>query len=127
MDCPAPSPTHPLAVRFCEHVACQVHPTVLRELLYTARLTLATDPSWPAFSDRLVALSRSHHPRLDTPDEQIDSVIADRSVRDRTRAFLRSAAGADPVDAVQDAELILWLMRERLEQVLASPPEPPPT
>ena len=116
---------HATAERFCQHVARFVHPTLLRELLFTARAVDPTDPTWDGFIAALLAVSRLHHRPATRATELIECAIADRSVRDRARVFLRSAATADPVDAVQDAELILWLMRERLEEVLVDPPEPP--
>jgi hypothetical protein len=116
---------HATAERFCQHVARFVHPTLLRELLFTARARHPSDPAWDAFGAALLAVSRLHHRPEPCPAGLIESAIADPAVRDRARAFLRSAATADPVDAVQDAELVLWLMRERLEQVLATPPEMP--
>jgi hypothetical protein len=116
---------HATAERFCQHVARFVHPTLLRELLFTARAVDPADPTWDGFVAALLAVSRLHHRPAAPATELIECAIADRSVRDRTRAFLRSAVTADPVDAVQDAELILWLMRERLEEVLADQREPP--
>ena len=116
----------PLSERFCQHVARYVHPVHLNELLLSARLVGPAHPEWSTFAQQLIGVSRSTHRAPPCPDELIALAIDDPTVRKRVRVFLGSAARSDPVDAVQDAEMILWLMQARLERKLRASPWPRP-
>jgi hypothetical protein len=125
------TPPEDLATAFCLHVAESLPPSVLRELLASLRTPRpADDPSLAravsTFVPRLVERSRSS--TISRPADgyaaTLARVLADPSVRDRTRRFLLALDAADPVDAVQDAELVVWLMRERLEDLHHQAPEP---
>ncbi|MFM1990370.1 MAG: hypothetical protein RJA99_3327 [Pseudomonadota bacterium] len=120
----SPATCTPAERHFCRHLAEVIPPSQLRGLLLTAaprdRPGSPTHADWSRFTAEM--LGRSEAGRLSRPVEgyeaTLERLMANHAIRTRTKAFLRAAADADPIDAVQDAELLVWLMRERLEEVL---------
>ena len=113
----------------CRHLAGALHRSQVCELLVMAGQSSARsgvpEDAWNAFARDLLGSSPGRQHRVGHTAALIADALNDPSVRDRTKAFLRSTAAADPVDALQDAELLVWLMRERLEEVLDTLPGPP--
>jgi hypothetical protein len=56
---PMDATTHATAERFCRRVARFVHPTLLRELLFTAQALHPSDPAWDAFGAALEGARRA--------------------------------------------------------------------
>ena len=121
-ECSAPLTPERL---LCRQLARTLHPSQLRELIldaeqYCARSGVKSD-GWRAFVRELLEASQSSRPTGAPSAVLIAEALDDRSVRDRVKVFLRTAAIADPVDALLDAEFVTWLMRERLEEILREP------
>lgn len=117
----------PCESHFCRHVAAVLPPPQLRALLVSAapndEPSSPTTAAWDRFVEDLVGRSERH--RLSRPaggyEEALRRLLADPAVRDHAKALLRIAAAQDPADALQDAEVLVWLMRERLEDALRRP------
>jgi hypothetical protein len=123
------APDHPAPLTperlLCRQLARTLHPFQLRELIVVAEQSCAPavirSDEWRAFVGELTEVARSGRPPGTPSCVLIAEALDDRSVRDRVKVFLRMAAVADPVDALLDAELVTWLMRERLEEILREP------
>jgi hypothetical protein len=123
------APDHPAPLTperlLCRQLARMLHPSQLRELIVVAEQSCARagirSDDWRAFVGELTEVARSGRPPGTPSCVLIAEALDDRSVRDRVKVFLRMTAHADPVDALLDAELVTWLMRERLEEILREP------
>jgi hypothetical protein len=112
----------------CVFLAQYLHPTQLRELLFTATQsvgrTSVSQSDWNGLVRHLLALADSPDQTSEPVRDLINEVLEDPSVRERVKVFLRAAASADPVDCVQDASFLLWLMRERMQESLLAQQQP---
>jgi hypothetical protein len=116
------APTTP-AQLLCECLADVLQPPHLGELLLLAaasryRAMRVAPADWDTFAHGMLDRARARPERSASFAELAALVLDDASVRDRVKTFIRAAASTDPVDALQDAELLARLMRERLEEVL---------
>ncbi len=107
-----------------EEAFCQAAANVLPLSQITLILSAVESSGLPGISThRWLSLSSAMRmmandgPRPKDALSAIDEVIRDPAVRDRTRIFLAQLSAADPVDAVDDAELVHRLALARLAQI----------
>ncbi len=106
---------------FCQAAAQTLAPSQLDLVLAAAHALAppqASPHGWASLSSGLRMLSSCAAAEID-PVTALDAALCDPAVRHRTRAFLASLRDADPVDALQDAELAHRLMLARLARIEA--------